>query len=207
MEVDGAGTATFPNGLVLKLTPGDIAKQVIWEAAAKHTDPPVPTVKVTRNGEDVYEPNPDDPDYHLGLERAKARRAWAAVKATIMMGAELVTAPPGVSRPEAINWRKIAAARDVPVPVDEYEQFEFWLRYYGFPAGYSNDDAGKAMDEYLALCRYLAGAAGITMEVPTATVATFPDNAGRGADPAGDAVAATGDGDGGGPGAAASLGY
>lgn len=191
MEIED-GVASFPNGLKLRLTPAEISKQLVWDATRRHPDPEPPRVWIKDRGE--YETNPDDPDYRRGLELAKERRAFAAIKAMIVLGTELVEAPAGLPGPEDVDWDKFAAVRDLPPPANRYDRYDTWLRYYAF--GYQAD-AAAGLREYTSLSQHLALVSGLTMEGPSSVVATFRDDEGRGADQPGDAVAPADDGAGG----------
>lgn len=198
------GIATFPNGLRLRLTPEQVVPSAVYDAASRHPEPQIPTVLIESTGR--YEENPDDPEYHAAVERARERRAWASVRAMVVMGVTLESAPAGIPEPEAVDWDRLAAVRDVPSPSNPYDRFEMWLRYYAFGRGFAVPQEGLA--EWLHLIRYLAAEAGLSMEGPAAVAATFRDNEGRAADPAGGAMAADGDGDGSGDAAArGAVGY
>ncbi len=183
------GIAEFPNGLKLRLTPEQVAPMGIYDAAAKHPDPPVPLYRNPDTGHS--EPNPDDPAYKQGIQLARERRSWAATRAMIIMGTELVAPPAGAPGPDAIDWERLAAVRDVPAPVSRFDRYEMWLRYYGFTR---DINAADGLAEFAKLVVYLAEAAGVTLEGVAAVVATFRDSEGRGATELGDAMATAGDG-------------
>lgn len=192
MEIED-GVATFPNGLRLKLTPRQIAPQAIYDTAARHMDPPVPIITVTRNGQQEKEENPDDPAYLAAVEAVKERRAWAVVKALGVLGTELDAPPPGTPGPGDVDWERVALVRDIPTPTNKLEQYELWLRYYGFAHGYPSLGAGLA--DYVDLMRYLAVEAGMSMEAPSALAATFRAAEAGAANTRGDILAAPLNGD------------
>lgn len=201
MEITEA-VASFPNGLKLKLVPEQISKQAVWDATRRFPDPEPPRVYIASTG--AYEENPDDPDYRAGLERQKERRAFESVKVMIVMGSEMVEPPEGLPDQNGIDWRKFAFVRDHPVPENQYERYDLWLRYYAFGHRMAPADGLK---EFIALTEYLAVASGLTMEGPSSVVATFRNNQGRGAAEPGDAVEAAGDGDASGAVPAGGTGY
>ena len=206
MEIDG-GIATFPNGLKLRVNPAAISHQAVADSCAMHPDPLVPMVTVTINGQQVQEENPDDPEYKRRLDAAQQGRSWAAVRAFVIMGTRLEQAPegaPGIDDDE--GWEDLSYTRHVPIPTHPRERYETWLRYRGFEVGYERG-ARDGMPQFLELCQWLAFKSGLTLEAPTAIVATFRDNEERASDPAGATVAPAGDGDGRGDAAAAGLGY
>jgi hypothetical protein len=197
------GIATFPNGLKLRIDVSQISHIAVADATQRYPDPPVPRSWIESRGE--FEENPNSPDYALGIERAKERRSWAAVKAMVVLGSELAEAPANMPGPDDVDWDRLAAVRDIPSPTGAWDRYEMWLRYYAFLRGYPTPQAGLA--EYLELVRHLATESALTMEAASAIVATFRPEAGRPADPDGGAVAAAGDGDVGGHVAADRAGY
>ena len=199
--------ATFPNGLKLRVNPAAISHQAVNDAAGQFPEPAVPTVTVTQNGQPAVEENPDDPVYQAARIAARDSRAWAVVKSFIIMGTKLEQAPagvPGIDDEEA--WETLAYTKGVTVPTNRFERYDMWLRYRGFEAGYIGG-AREGLQEYTELLKYLAVQSGMTLEAPSAIVATFRDNPERPPDPTGDAVASAGDGDGGRHASAAGLGY
>ena len=179
------GIATFPNGLKLRLTPEDISPQVLYEATAGVPDPQVPQQWISDDGR--WEPNPDDPEYHAAREAAEQSRAWAAVRAVLIMGTELVETPTGVRGPDDFAWGKVASIlgrRGVRIPDDPLERYEMWLRYYGMGSSMA------ALREFADLLTWLLEHSGNTNEGAMRVIATFRDREGRRADPAGGDVEA-----------------
>ena len=179
------GIATFPNGLKLRLTPEDISPQVLFEATAGVPEPQVPQQWIADDGR--WESNPDDPEYHAAREAAEQGRAWAAVRAVLILGTELVDTPPGVKGPDAFSWGKVAsilARRGVTIPDDPLERYEMWLRYYGMGSSLG------ALREFADLLTWLLEHSGNTNEGALRVIATFRNREGRGADPAGGDVEA-----------------
>lgn len=201
------GIATFPNGLKLRVNPAAISHQAVSDAAAEFPEPPVPTVVVTLNGQKAYEDNPDDPEYIKARDAARDSRSWAVVKSFVIMGTRLEEAPagvPGIDDEEA--WEELAYIKKIEIPKHRLDRYDMWLRYRAFEAGYLGG-AREGLTEYVALLMHLAVKSGMTLEAPSAIVATFRTNEERAADTDGDAVAPDGDGAGRGHVAAAGLGY
>lgn len=183
MEIDGR-IATFPNGLKLKLHPNRMSKQLIYDAASAIIDPPVPVYHSEETGRD--EPNPNDPAYIAALEEAQNRRAWASIKALLVLGTSIEEVPPGTERPEETDWDMVAAVRGWKrdrIPDDPYSRYEAWLRYFGLIG------TGNELVEFVQLVRWLFVAAGMTAEAAAQIVATFRDAEGRRPDRASGVVA------------------
>lgn len=188
MEVEGR-IATFPNGLRLKLHPNRMSKQLIIDAAADVLDPVVPMYFSADLGRD--EPNPNDPAYLAALEDAQNRRAWASIKAALVLGTSIEELPPDTEGPDDVDWEMVRALRKwsvQQVPTDKYSRYEAWLRYFGLLG------AGNELVEFVHLVRWLFVAAGMTAEGAAQIVATFRNAEGRGADTERRTVAANPDG-------------
>lgn len=188
MEVEGR-VATFPNGLRLKLHPNRMSKQLIIDAASDVLDPVVPMYFSADLGRD--EPNPNDPEYLRELEDAQNRRAWASIKAALVLGTSIEELPPDTEGPEEVDWEMVRALRKwsvQQVPSDPYSRYEAWLRYFGLLG------AGNELVEFVHLVRWLFVAAGMTAEAAAQIVATFRDAEGRGSNRARRTVAAHPDG-------------
>lgn len=176
MEVEGR-IATFPNGLRLKLHPNRMSKQLIIDAAADVLDPAVPMFYAKDLGRD--EPNPNDPAYLAALEDAQNRRAWASIKAALVLGTSIEELPPDTEGPDEVDWEMVRALRKWSVqqmPSDPYSRYEAWIRYFGMLG------AGNELVEFVHLVRWLFVAAGMTAEGAAQIVATFRDAEGRGSD-------------------------
>ena len=188
MDVDGR-IASFPNGLRLKLHPNRMSKQLIYDAASGIVDPPVPMFYSEDLGRE--EPNPENPEYIAALKDTENRRAWASIKALLVLGTSIEQLPPDTDGPDQTDWDMVASLRGWQrsrIPDDKYSRYEAWLRYFGLLG------AGNELVEFVALVRWLFIAAGMTAEAAAQIVATFRDGEGRPAAGAGGAVAANADG-------------
>ncbi len=168
MEIDGEGIATFASGLKLKLRPAMVNDQVIWEALRAIPEPRIPSIWVADL--DRFEENPDDPDYQAARERYTIELSAAAIETVLWMATTLVDVPAGIDAPDAFDWERLAAVRNVPE--SRIKRYEMWLELYGFPG-----PTGQAA--YLELLNYLFREGGMAREEAFRVVATFRNRAGR----------------------------
>lgn len=188
MDVQG-NVATFPNGLKLKLRPNKLSKQLIYDATRAVVRPEPPQVYIEQDGR--FEANPNDPTYAAMLDAYETRRGFAASKALLVLGTELLEKPDDVEGPDDTDWEMVAALKGWEpndIPQDRYTRYDYWLRYFGLIGN------GDELIEYVQLVRYLFVKAGMTAEAAAAIVATFRTGEGRGTNHTGGTVANDADG-------------
>jgi len=81
----------LPGGIKVKFS--QVPLSIIDAINQKHLDPDPPMVKIEEKsepGNPWMESNPNDPDYHVELEKAARVRGNAIIDAMIIMGVELV---------------------------------------------------------------------------------------------------------------------
>jgi len=86
----GPGEVVLSTGVRVRLRP--VPAWLVQEAQARVEDPPVPNWH--NPDKDRDEPNPNDPDYLLGITRANVKRAEAVTDVAMLCGVELVDAIP-----------------------------------------------------------------------------------------------------------------
>lgn len=121
------------NGIILALKP--VPPLLLREAARNIRDPEVPIWHDPDKGRD--EPNPNDPDYLLGIAEAREKRSQAAMTVALLTGTAIISVPEGMYRPEQDEWiADIRAAYEIAGTTvelhDHPERARYldWLRYY-----------------------------------------------------------------------------
>jgi hypothetical protein len=96
-QTGSSQTVTTQTGVRVRLTP--VSTAIIEEVSSRVLDPEVPMWH--NETKDRDEPNPDDPKYIKGMDRANRERGMAVMDAMVMFGLELVD-----GLPENSDWLK-----------------------------------------------------------------------------------------------------
>lgn len=169
----------------------------VYEAARAIIDPEPPRFYPNGPGDtEVWEPNPNDPEYLAVLEANERRRNDVVQNGVIMLGTRIEEPlPEDVEGPEDADWEAQAAMGLVlppevydpegRVPVNRRLRYAYWVRL--FAAG-SGSGLMTALTEYAQFVDSLLANSGITEEAPLRLLAGFQGNeaggaAGEDADP------------------------
>lgn len=153
----GPGEVTLSTGVRVRLRP--VPAWLVQETQSRVQDPPVPVWHNPDKGRD--EPNPADPEYLAGVQRAAVKRAEAGTDVLVLYGVELVDGVPPdgewLPRLRFLEKRGLFALSDYDL-ADPLERAFVFVKFVamgnddwallGRVAGLSGEDVDRAVKSF-----------------------------------------------------------
>lgn len=155
------------SGVVLKLKP--VPPMLVNDVRLRHRAPPIPKVKNLDKGDDVWEENPNDPEY---VDKYQEWQLLVAdtVNATILsLGTTLEHVPDDVPGVDDASWADdVKELTGLDVPTTGRRRYYCWLKYVVL----------TNMDDWFKLIQRIQAISGVTLESEVAqAIENFRDNA------------------------------
>lgn len=163
-EVLGQDRYRTVNGIVLKIKP--VSMMLVNDARARFTAPDVP--KVYDKDKEMWEENPNDPEYRVKLLNHLATLGEANHAVFLMRGITVESVPESVEKAESPDWADdIKEFAGIEIPESGRRRLFCWLKYVAL----------ATVHDYNTVLNKIVSLSGMTQEVDVArAVESFRDN-------------------------------
>lgn len=162
------------NGVLLKLKP--VPPLLIADAQRRLVEPKPPKARNLDKGDDVYEENPNDPDYIRQLEEHNQIVGDVSSAILITRGTEVIERPHDIDSVDATDWADdVKEIAGIDVPSMGRRRYFCWMKYVVLVSA----------DDFHQLIQRLSRLAGVTREEDVAQAADRFRNNSQGDTPTG----------------------
>lgn len=123
------GVVTLSTGVVVRVRP--VASLIISDIARAIPEPKIPRVYIETKARE--EENPNDPGYLKALVDRETAQAMAVNDAFLLMGTEVVSAPPDLWALDSDDWIDRLALIGIAKPEGPHARYLAWMKYIAAP--------------------------------------------------------------------------